>query len=98
MRAEFPAADSQASTLEDYFLALNASGMSLPVVTEEMGDTWIQGVASDPRKVAEFRTVGRVMGKCLEEGKDEIFVIHMKLISITDCKNTFFSSTAKLAV
>ena len=33
---------------------------SLPVVTEEIGDTWIDGCASDPLKVARYREVARL--------------------------------------
>jgi len=40
----------------------------LPVVTSEIGDEWIQGVASDPRKCAEFRAVSRVLRVCLDSG------------------------------
>ena len=32
----------------------------LPVVSEEIGDTWIYGVGSDPLKVARFREVARL--------------------------------------
>lgn len=38
----------------------------LPVITKEFGDTWIQGSASDPRKVAEMRAVFRARTKCLQ--------------------------------
>ena len=37
---------------------------SLPVVTAEMGDTWIWGCPSDPRKVAEFRMISRLRAAC----------------------------------
>jgi hypothetical protein len=32
----------------------------LPVVTQEIGDTWIYGCASDPLKVARFREIARL--------------------------------------
>jgi hypothetical protein len=32
----------------------------LPVVTQEIGDTWIHGCASDPLKVARYREVARL--------------------------------------
>ena len=40
----------------------------LPNVTNEIGDTWIQGIASDPVKSAEFRAVARVIEECLLSG------------------------------
>ena len=53
VRAAFPAARVQAAGL-DPFVAELAAGVEagrvkgLPVVTAEIGDSWIYGVASDP--------------------------------------------------
>lgn len=43
----FPDADIQVSTLDAYFelLIAEAPKLKLPVVTGEMGDTWIYGIA-----------------------------------------------------
>jgi hypothetical protein len=42
---------------------------SLPVVTGEIGDTWIHGIASDPLKVARYREVCRLRQTWIREGK-----------------------------
>jgi hypothetical protein len=42
---------------------------SLPVLTNEIGDTWIHGVASDPLKVARYREVARLRQEWLAQGK-----------------------------
>lgn len=68
LRVQFPGAQLQASTLETYFAALHAAQPPLPTITQEIGDTWIQGVASDPRKMAEMRVLTRVMASCFAEG------------------------------
>jgi len=68
LRAEFPNAQLKASRLDDFFDAAQAIRAKLPVVMSEFGDTWIQGVASDPRKCAEYRAVSRVMRDCLTAG------------------------------
>ena len=39
------------------------------MVTQEIGDTWIYGVPSDPIKVARYREVARLRKEWLEEGK-----------------------------
>jgi hypothetical protein len=68
-RENFPQAEVIASTYDDFlgalenFLADKDSHSGLPVVTEEMGDTWIYGVASDPARVAEFRALLRLRQK-----------------------------------
>ena len=68
LRAEFPGAELKASTFEAYMAAVNPIRSSLPVITNEIGDTWIMGVSSDPRKMAEYRAVARVMDQCISNG------------------------------
>ena len=41
----------------------------LPVVTQEIGDTWIYGVSSDPLKVARYREVARLRQSWISQGK-----------------------------
>ena len=40
----------------------------LPVVTEEIGDTWIYGCASDPLKVARYREITRLRDAWIAKG------------------------------
>lgn len=40
----------------------------LPVVTGEIGDTWIYGVGSDPIKVRNYRAVMRMRSQCIWDG------------------------------
>ena len=49
--------------------ALEPLRPKLPVVTKEMGDTWIYGVGSDPGKVARYRELCRLRGEWLSDGK-----------------------------
>ncbi len=44
----------------------------LPVVTSEIGDTWIHGVASDPRKHARTRIVQRLRRECIDSGACDV--------------------------
>jgi hypothetical protein len=41
---------------------------ALPAYSGEIGDTWIQGVASDPWKAAVTREAMRLRSKCLDSG------------------------------
>ena len=61
-QAAFPGAEVFASTLDEFTLALQAAlpNLQLPVVTEEIGDTWAYGIASDADKVAEYRALLRM--------------------------------------
>jgi Domain of unknown function (DUF5054) len=42
---------------------------SLPIVTGEIGDTWIHGIASDPLKVARYRELCRLRQTWIREGR-----------------------------
>ncbi|MBE2184746.1 MAG: DUF5054 domain-containing protein [Anaerolineae bacterium] len=54
-----------ASTLDDFARALRPYTDQLPVITSEIGDTWIQGVGSDPTKTRHFRVWTRKRGEWL---------------------------------
>eukprot|EP01059_Diplonema_ambulator_P005631 TRINITY_DN153_c0_g1_i12.p1 TRINITY_DN153_c0_g1~~TRINITY_DN153_c0_g1_i12.p1 ORF type:complete len:880 (+),score=307.94 TRINITY_DN153_c0_g1_i12:55-2640(+) len=66
LRVEFPGADVFASTLHAFTDSVNSSPLrkNLEVVTQEIGDTWIQGTASDPMKYAKYRAFVREMEAC----------------------------------
>lgn len=68
LRDEFPGKRVVASTLDDFARSLRGVKDSLPVVTSEIGDTWIQGAASDPRKVARYRTLSRLRCRWIADG------------------------------
>jgi len=70
VRAEQPGADVQASTLDAFAVALRAQRDDLPVVTGELGDTWIHGVGTDPQKVARFRELSRLRARWIADGDD----------------------------
>ena len=66
IRDQYPGAKVFASTLDSFVNAVNMS--ALPTVYGEIGDTWIQGVASDPRKTALYRAITRAL-RCNEDSK-----------------------------
>eukprot|EP01114_Cavostelium_apophysatum_P001960 TRINITY_DN11715_c0_g1_i1.p1 TRINITY_DN11715_c0_g1~~TRINITY_DN11715_c0_g1_i1.p1 ORF type:complete len:498 (-),score=84.15 TRINITY_DN11715_c0_g1_i1:222-1715(-) len=68
--AEFPNAKVVASTFDEFInIVLDANWKpKLPIVTQEIGDTWIYGVQSDPLKVAQYREVARLRSRCIEVG------------------------------
>lgn len=67
----FPNATVKASTLDSFFklLATPSIKSKLPVVTSEIGDTWIYGVSSDPQKTSEMRAMMRARAECVLVGK-----------------------------
>ena len=66
LRAEFPEAKIAASTFENFFAAVQPIKSNLPVVTKEIGDLWIQGIASDPHKMAAYRAFSSAVEECFQ--------------------------------
>jgi len=69
MSQRYPNADIQASTLDAYAQALLPHASKLPVITSEIGDTWIHGAGTDPLKVAQYRALLRLREQWESAGK-----------------------------
>ena len=71
VRKLWPNATVVPSTFEQYVTLLDdayTSGrIELPIITQEMGDTWIHGAGADPLKVAKWRALCRLRSACLHE-------------------------------
>lgn len=82
VQQEFEGAEVVASTFDDYLTELIAALplLSLPVVTKEIGDTWINGVASDPAKVAEYRALLRARRMSRDRWDDPAFLLFSKYL------------------
>jgi hypothetical protein len=84
LQTEFPNAVIQASTFDSFLQVLEPFASQLPVITAEIGDTWIKGVSSDPRKTTHFRAISRLRTACLEAGEcslhDPAFVDFSRLL------------------
>src|SRR5713226_479035 len=65
----FPNAQISPASLTEIANAVEPHRGSLPVLTSEIGDTWIHGVASDPLKLARYREVARLRQGWLAQGK-----------------------------
>jgi hypothetical protein len=68
LRRLFPQATIEAANLSQIANAVEPFRAALPVVTQEIGDTWIYGVASDPVKVARYRELLRLRQEWLSRG------------------------------
>ncbi|HEX4810248.1 MAG TPA: DUF5054 domain-containing protein [Bryobacteraceae bacterium] len=69
LRKQFPNASIKAANLSDIANAVEPFRNGLPVVTQEIGDTWIYGVPSDPVKVARYREVVRLRRSWIASGQ-----------------------------
>ncbi|HEX6495466.1 MAG TPA: DUF5054 domain-containing protein [Acidobacteriaceae bacterium] len=72
LRQQFPNAKVTAATLSDVAAALAPVRDTLPVVTDEIGDTWIYGIPSDPPKVARYREAARLRQEWIAQKQLEV--------------------------
>ena len=68
LRARFPEAQIRAANMNEVAAAVDKVRDTLPVITSEIGDTWIYGCASDPVKVARYREMVRLREAWLAQG------------------------------
>lgn len=69
LRTLYPHAAVRAATFNDVAAVVDTVRLTLPVVTSEIGDTWIYGCASDPSKVAEYRCTARLRQQWIAKGR-----------------------------
>jgi hypothetical protein len=69
LRRQFPNATVTACDLTAIANAVEPYRGRLPTFTQEIGDTWIYGAASDPLKLARYREVARLRNEWIGAGK-----------------------------
>jgi len=71
VQAKYPGASVEGSDgFDDFMEAVAPYKDTLPVVTAEIGDTWMMGATSDPLKVALYRAASRAHSACVRAGGD----------------------------
>lgn len=65
---EYPDAEIIASDLSSYARNIIGKKEKFPLLQEEIGDTWIHGVGTDPKKVSHLRMLLALARKWTEEG------------------------------
>ncbi len=89
LRTQFPNAEVVASTLNEVAKEVSAIQSKLPVITKELGDTWIHGAGSDPLKIAQFREISRLRtsllkNKALEFGDKTDLAFGIPLLMVAE--------------
>ncbi len=69
LQRRYPQAEIITSSLNDIAVELQKISDKLPVLTSEIGDTWIYGYASSPLGMARFRALMRLYSEWLQAGK-----------------------------
>lgn len=68
-REKYPNAEVVASTINDFAAALRPIRNALPIVREEIADTWIHGCGTDPVKVGLYEDMLRLKHRWLTDGR-----------------------------
>lgn len=66
LRKEFPNATILASSFDAFFAEAEKEKDALPIITREIGDTWLYGIPTDPLKNVQFREISRRRANCIE--------------------------------
>ncbi|EDQ89119.1 uncharacterized protein MONBRDRAFT_25732 [Monosiga brevicollis MX1] len=69
LRSEFTNATVLPSSFDAFFRLLDPIRAQLPIVEDEIGDTWIYGVPSDPVKNTQYREMLRAWEDCQSHGQ-----------------------------
>lgn len=60
LREKYPGAEIVSGTMDEFAEIVLEHKDELPVITEELGDTWIHGVSTDPYKTAAYYELLRI--------------------------------------
>jgi len=71
MHHAYPDAEIKASTLDAFGAEMWARRESFPVITQEIGDSWIHGAGTDPEKLGQFRALSRLYDGWAENASAE---------------------------
>lgn len=72
LKPRFPNAELIPTNLTRVANEVSTHAPSLSVITQEIGDTWIHGIASDPLKISRYREVCRLREKWIQAGEFRI--------------------------
>lgn len=65
---QYPDYEVRASTMDEFTKKLIETKPKLPIVDEEIGDTWIHGIGSDPLKMSEYYKLVELTEKWIKNG------------------------------
>lgn len=69
LEVRYPGAEVVAATINDVAEILVSIKDTLPVVSEEIGDTWIHGVGTDPCKIRDYHELLRLKDLWIAQGR-----------------------------
>ena len=80
LRRDHPGAEIVSGTLDDLSDALDRIRDTLPVVTSEIGSTWVHSAGTDPLKVARYRECLRFAKRLPPDARD-VFLRELEIVA-----------------
>ncbi len=71
LKAKMPNVEIVAGDLNDVALEVRKIENTLPIITKEIGDTWIHGIGTDPKKVSSFKALERLFKRLPDDSPDK---------------------------
>lgn len=71
LREEYPGAQIVAGTLDDVAVEVRKFHDTLPIVREEIGDNWIFGASSAPKRVSQYRAMLRLLPALSQQEREK---------------------------
>ncbi|MFW8053385.1 DUF5054 domain-containing protein [Vagococcus fluvialis] len=81
LSVKYPNVELIPSSLDDFAAYAWSKKESLPVIEEEIGDSWIHGVGTDPKKVSELRLLYQLRNSWLASGEMSLDSLEYKQFS-----------------
>lgn len=84
LHEKYPEAELVAATLDDIVPVIKSIEASLPIITDEIGDSWIHGAGTDPQKISCLRSMQRLCEAL--DSKSDIEILNDAMLMV--CEHT----------
>jgi hypothetical protein len=66
LRQSYPGARIISSSLQNFLEDISGIGPQLELFDRDISDSWLQGIASDPKRVQQYLALQRALETCFE--------------------------------
>lgn len=86
---KYPESEIYSSSLNEFAECIWKKRKDLPIIKEEIGDSWIHGIATDPIKISEYKILLSLRNKwiakgTMDENSDEYNLFSKKLLLVAE--------------
>jgi len=67
LRQSYPSARIISSTFQNFFEDAAGIASELPLFNRDRSDSWVQGIASDPKRVQQYLALQRALKTCFDQ-------------------------------